>query len=115
MFELAWTRFLLCSVSRDSPLNMPPGLTSVSCADAAEGSPSAKIISNDVATAVADSGTGITGPPISRRLVKGAQSFFWRRQPPSECFLLFHQRQVSNRARFFTLGCEHVSDRARHP
>jgi hypothetical protein len=52
MFEMAWTRFLRCSVGRDSLLNMPLGLTSVSCADAAEGSPSAKIISNDVATAV---------------------------------------------------------------
>jgi hypothetical protein len=49
---MAWIRLLRCSVTRDSLLNMPPGLTSVSCADAAEGSPSAKIISNDVATAV---------------------------------------------------------------
>jgi hypothetical protein len=58
---------------------------------------------------------GITVTPISRRLVKGAQRFFSRRQPPSECFLFFYQRQVLNRARFFAIGCERLCDRARHP
>ena len=55
------------------------------------------------------------GHPLAGVSSRGRRAFFGCVSRQLNALFFFYQRQVLNRARFFTIGCERLCDRARHP